>query len=298
MKSCILLCVAAAGCASDSSSATTGVPGIAVDTTFATAVSALSRGDAHPCHYDHNELSTATDQPDSARHSAAKISYNAAGLDVLEDEVDDAGGLVLRLTSEYGAMGNVTHWLMAQPIFNQEVFNQEGFLAYDSFGRLIRYEIDDDNGTSTATYTHGNHNLRATAHLTRTDRPERGYDRTYTYDAQDRVIRLDRDIGFDGTIDESDRYVYDDVARTATMDTVNAAGTVLKHTDFTYDDDGHVTSEVSHSATDTDIEDSRYDRVYEGGKWISGRDHYRDASADGTLVFVLDENYDYQYSCR
>jgi len=289
----MLLCVVAAGCAADSPPAETGVPGIVVENNLGSAVSALSHQAVRPCRYTHDVVFQLTGQADQVVHSAATITYNAAGYDVLEDERDDAGNSVLRLTTDYGAMGNATHWLMEQP-----ELNQEAFLAYDSFGRLIRYEIDEDDGSSsTATYTYGNHNLRATARIARTDRPERSYDRTYTYDAQDRVIRLDRDFGLDGTIDESERYVYDDVERTATMDMVSGTGALLKHTDFTFDGD-QLTREVTHQVNAIDVEDTTDDYLYDAGRPAGQNEHYRDAATDGSSVFELTNNYHYQFSCH
>jgi hypothetical protein len=303
MKAHMLLCLLAAGCAADAPPAASHVPGIVVDNIGST-VSALSRENTRPCGYEHDEILQGTDQADQIIHTVAAIQYNAAGLDILEDERDDAGSSTYKLTSEYDAMGNTSHWLMLQPGLDQSEIVQEGRLAYDSFGRLIRYEIDSDygvgglNGTTTATYTYGDHDLRATAHLVRTDRPERSYDRTYTYDAQDRLIRLDRDFQYDGTIDESERYAYDDAAGTATMDLVDGAGMPISHTDYTYDSDEHLTKEATHQADATDIQDTLYEHLYDAGRRVADNQTYHDAATDNSLVFDTTENYSYQYSCR
>ncbi len=68
-------------------------------------------------------------------------------------------------------------------------------------------------------------------------------DRSYTYDADGRLIEVTRDNGPDGVVDLTSRYVYDDVQRTVAMTMTDPAGLVLQTDTTHYDADNHVVRE-------------------------------------------------------
>src|SRR5690349_13706265 len=72
----------------------------------------VALGSARPCRYDHTFFSVvvaASGTQVVPGHDQAHVTYNPAGLDVLEEAVDDADQFAFRHGFDYDAMGNLVH---------------------------------------------------------------------------------------------------------------------------------------------------------------------------------------------
>ena len=209
--------------------------------------------------------------PPDHTHRWARITYNAAGLDVLEEAVGDDHELAFRHASDYDAMGNLAHHSATaggRPA--------EQWLVYDSFGRLLRHSGDDDDGSDGhedwwVTYQCDNDRNPIAAHL-ELEINDKGvaaiiYDRTYRYDEHARLIELDRararPDGLPGVVDQISRYTYDEDSR-ETKKTVEAVK------------DGKET-EVGSSTTRYDLQNhvlSMVEDQLDAGSWFRLTDTY------------------------
>lgn len=259
---------------------------------------ALASAASRPCGYDHHFFTVmiaSSGLQAVPGHDRAVITYDAAGLDVLEEAVDDAARFAFRATFAYDAMGSLVR-------ASRETADAPGVVVqdvrvHDSFGRLLRRSMDldgDDREDWIASYGYAGDGNPTRAHVVMTGAGAATYDRTYRYDDAARLAEVDRDDGPDGTIDEITRYTYDDAARMTTMVTTDRTGGVVGRSTTTYDAQDRVVSVIGSAldprgnvtATSTD----RY--TYDGDRLVS-EDH-DDSGAPGSAV-----RYDWRYDhCR
>jgi YD repeat-containing protein len=275
----VSLC-AAAGC---TSSPTSPIPGANPDAVPGAIAAPLSQINSPPCGY---RLVYDVVDPDGSKHESiwnATVMYDGAGRDIAETAVDEHGAVVMHDTTEYDGHGNPVKFDDARPGEPTSTW----WLVYDANDHLTRYAGDqsgDGKEDWVATYGYGADGLRVSAHLVLA---KTTYDRAYHYGDDGRLIRLDKDVGPDGTIDESTTYQYDDAARVTTRTVTDAAGHVTGNGRSTYDVENrllHNEQSLRVSADDTWL--STEDHVYAGDKAVSetwsDKDTYADGSSSGT----------------
>lgn len=255
---------------------------------------ALAGDPERPCGYEFNHSFT-TPSSQTKDHWVARITYNDAGLDVLEEAFDDSGQLVVLRTTEYNAMGQQLHY---QEIQRGQTYHL--WFAYDSFGRLIRYSGDyDDNGHEewVATYGYGGDDRRISAHLALATVT---YDRTYHYDESARLIQIDRDNGPDGSLDEITRFAYDDRARVINKIVSNSAGAVTVNGTATYDDSNRLISSVDNFKFEGGFTTVQaFDYTYSSDALLSQGYQFTHHDPAGALINDTRHRFDWRYSnCR
>jgi hypothetical protein len=247
---------------------------------------------ARPCGYDYSffaVVSTSSGSELSLRRNHARITYNPAGLDVLEAATDDDDRFAFRSTFDYDAMGNLMHDTRARALDPGRV--EQDWLVYDSFGRLLGHSTDldgDGREDSATTYGYAGDGNPTRAHVADTQAGH-AHDLAYHYDDDARLVQVDRDDGPDGIIDQTSRYEYDDPRRVTTMTTTDRAGSVLGRSTTTYDSHDHVLSVV---ATELDVQSivtlqSTDSYVYDAGRLVS---ESHDGGSPGSGV-----RYDWRY---
>jgi hypothetical protein len=286
----ILALIAMTGCAEDP---TTGlIPGAVMDAVGGPPAGAMSD---KPCGYD-LDYSLTLPFSQSREHWTVVITYNEAGLDVLEEGVDDNKRVTVRYTTEYNAMGQPLHFQDERP----GATTSHLFYVYDSFGRLIRYSGDnagDSKEEWVATYAYGEDERRLSAPLVL----ERvTYDRTYRYDDHARLIQTDRDNGPDGTIDEVTRFEYDDRERLTTKTVTNSAGKVIVNGTISYDSSNHLISSLdTYSFDDGGAATISFDYRYNSGRLASQKYEHRGTDAAGAVINHSINEWEWRYSnCR
>lgn len=293
MRSCgaIIAVVVGAGCME---SADTGLlPGVELDGA-PRAVSAITRDEPKPC----GTLSKMV-FPDIGfeQTTRSRITYDRAGLEVLRVGVsEDTGEEEYRYTIEWNHRGQL---VQAHNEFAGGV-NYHYWYTYDRFDRLVRTATDEDGDgaeDSVLVYAYRRDGLRATSQLTSTR--SGNYLQHYFYDENRRLIRTERDLGLDGTIDQVTTFEYDDEMRQSAVTATDAAGVIITHSTVSYDARDRVTSRIRHD--------------FEAGETILQEEHYRYARdrliqdtytfariADGSEPVILtDGTTDYFYGrCR
>jgi hypothetical protein len=266
MKMPIMMLCLVAACATEAGPTSPFVPGLGSDGGRATP----GRGGEAPraCRID--KLFTATSSygpPEAPIHQTARFGFDAAGRYALEVDLDaDRDEELGRYVHEYDAMGNWTHQRYTS---GYDGLVMDTWMAYDALGRRVREERDYAGEVDmVATFGYGDQERKTSAHVIWQSSPRESYDGTYQYDAHQRLTQVDLDFRFDGSIEQTERYTYDDDARTAAMDRVAADRTVLEHTDFTYDDDGHVVLKVERSGTDDNGWIATFIKEYDAGALI------------------------------
>ena len=194
--------LAAAGCASDATERP--LPGLRVaDELGATSI---EDHDPHECSYEQTTHDPRGTVPDS--YQKVTRTYDANGLVAMRQAVDRRGAVVWTEANEYSALGKILH---------RDVKLTSGKtiqirLAYDSFGRKVRYSSDTDgDGVEEVVVTYGYQDDALVRTLRRVDHGQ-ATDETNRYDDLGRMIAIDMTGAFPGALTIS----YDEVARTAT----------------------------------------------------------------------------------
>jgi hypothetical protein len=194
--------LAATGCANDATERP--LPGVRVaDELGATSI---EDHDPHECSYEQAEHDPRGMVPDF--YQKVTRTYDANGLVAMRQAVDRRGAVVWTETNEYSALGKIMH---------RDVQLTSGKtiqirLAYDSFGRKVRYSSDlDSDGVEEVVVTYGYADDSLVRTLHRVDRGQ-ATDQTNSYDDLGRMIAIDMTGAFPGTLTIS----YDDAARTET----------------------------------------------------------------------------------
>jgi hypothetical protein len=287
-----VIAATAAGCASTPSP--DPLPSADLEPRVPRPPSASAAGSARPCRYDHSffyAMFGSNGLLVVPGHDQARVTYNPAGLDVLEEAVDDADHFAFRRTFAYDAMGNLVHDTTASA--ESAVQLTQDWLVYDSFGRLIRHSMDrDGDGREDwiAAYGYAGDGNPVTAHVVSTQGAGEAYDRAYHYDDNARLIEVDRSRPPDGTIDQINRYDYDDVHRVTLLTTSDGGGGVVGRSVTTYDDRDRV---VSVESTELDAQGNvtatATDRfTYDADRLIS--EAYDNTAVAGSAV-----RYDWHY---
>jgi hypothetical protein len=287
-----------AACSDDAPPASTLVPGAAPEGALGSRAVQLVSENLRPCGYDHTAtFPPAPGQIGNINRYRARITYDARGLAILEAAVDDNNAFVHRYENEYDTMGNLSHYVSTYPDDDES----QGWLVYDSFGRLVRYEITQDYGDAVeelvATYGYGSDGNRISAHRVQS----RGIDdRTYRYDGEGRLIELTQDNGPDGVIDLTSRFEYDDTQRTTTMTMTDPAGLVVETNTTHYDDDNHVVLEEHFSIRSGSMAPSytTYTNTYAGGRLVTSAQVTRQPNPTlGDYTYDIREQWRYD-GCR
>jgi hypothetical protein len=287
-----LLLLAIAGC-TDAPAATL-LPGANLDPLGGALGSELARSAEQPCGYEFvNDLNQPGYSYQDREH--AVITYNSAGLDILEEGVyDDSNAFSFRYTTEYTAMGNPLHFVAE---FDGD-YRTDMLYVYDSFGRLIQSTVDNDgeDADSVYTYGYGDDGLRRSAHVVL---PTVTYDRTYHYDDNARVVQVDRDNGPDGTIDEITRFEYNDAGRVTSRTITDSAGTVIGTGAATYDRGNRVISRIDTRMTIEGLWRHTSDYAYSGQRLDTLVDIDRITDSAGQVVADSQTRYVWHYGrCR
>ncbi len=165
-------------------------------------------------------------------------------------DYDAIGDLVTKTYSEdASARVDYTYDALGQKASRQDSAGKASF-AYDEAGRIltettgqgdvISYAYDDAGQVSSITYPDGTevgYGYDAAGNLTTVDAPEGTY--TYTFDELNRPTSLTRPNGTRTT------FAYDDLGHTTSIVATDDAKHLLSAYTYTYDNDGHITSEIS-----------------------------------------------------
>lgn len=287
----LLILLVATGCP-QSGDGGPPIPGADLDAVVGARGAAVAAADLQPCGYEITNDSTFAGLPPIHEHEIVRITYDAAGLNRLEEGVDDRNGFAFRYTTEYTEMGN-------QAYFKAEFVDLpmlQFWYVYDSFGRMVRSATDqdgDDREDLVATYVYGDDGRRTIAHLA----GRVTYDRTYHYDDDGRVIQLDRDDGPDGVIDEVTTFQYDDIARVTTMLVTDRDQRVTGTGTTSYDGDNHkLVSTDSHFFFDPPgsyTTTTRY--TYAAGRLVSDTTTTTMSDAGGAVYSTDIDRLDWHY---
>jgi len=267
----LLLPLLAAACGIDALSSRS-LPGTALDAVGASPGGSVSAQSDRPCGYKISEDRVNFDRSTQHDEITVSITYSPQGLDISEQGVDGNHNIVMQNSTDYDSAGNLIQYTYVR---NDPGYSAKAteWAAYDSFGRLVRYSEDDDGDGEVdvvTTFAYGGDGRRSSAHSARTSAlfgPSANYDRYYLYDDEGRLVQTDKDVGYDGSIDELLLVRYDDAARIETRTWKNLAGKVIGNGTTNYDTEYHLgnAEDVFIRADGTD----RYEYAYLDGRAMS-----------------------------
>jgi len=249
------------------------LPGAAIDTVGASpGGGTVSAQSARPCGYKISEDWVNYDRSTQHDEITVSITYGPSGLDISEQGVDGNHNVVIQNSSDYDSAGNLIQYTYLRNDPNYSAKATE-WAAYDSFGRLVRYSEDDDGDGEVdvvTTFAYGGDGRRASAHSATTSSlfgPSANYDRYYRYDTEGRLAETDKDVGYNGSIDEILLVHYDDDARIETRTRKDLKGTVIGNGTTYYDAEYHISNAedvfIRNNGTDT------YEYAYLDGRALS-----------------------------